>query len=191
MNRKIILASTSLRRKELLSKTGLIFEVVTGNYEEDMTLPLQPKELALLLSKGKAQSLASNYHDAIIIGADTFVSYQNQVIGKPYTKEKAKETLQMLRGNCHSIITGFTIIDTKDNRVFSEAVETKVYFKNYTDEEIDDYIATGEPLDKAGAYAIQGLGVKLVEKVEGDYDNVMGLPIENIIKALNDFGVTI
>lgn len=191
MNRKIILASTSPRRKELLAETGLVFDVVAGSYEEDMTLALPPKELAVVLSRGKAESIVSDHPDAIIIGADTFVAYQDKVIGKPHTKEKAKETLQMLRGHYHSVITGFTIIDTKNNKVLSETVETKVYFKNYTDKEIDDYIATGEPLDKAGAYGIQGLGATLVEKIEGDGNNVMGLPVENVINALKGFGITI
>jgi septum formation protein len=189
MKRKIILASTSPRRKELFEKTGLTFEVVPGKYEEDMTLPLSPLDLAIHLSKGKAQSLVGEYSDAIIIGADTFVSYDNKVIGKPHTPEKARATLSMLRGNCHGIITGFTIIDTRENKIISRAVETKVYFRNFSDKEMEDYITTGEPLDKAGSYGIQALGKGFVEKIEGDYDNIIGLPIGDLMSSLKEFGI--
>lgn len=188
-NRKIILASTSPRRKELLAKTGLAFDVVPGSYEEDMTLPLPPKELVVLLSKGKAESVAPLYPDAIIIGADTFIVFGDKVMGKPHTPEKAKEMLKTLCGECHSVITGFTIIDTGNGQVFSDVVEAKVCFKNYTDQEIDDYVATGEPLERAGAYAIQEIGRKLVERYEGDYNSIIGLPVGNILDALKDFGV--
>ena len=187
MNRKIILASTSPRRKMLLEKTGLEFEIFPGNYEEDMTLDMEPKELAKFLAKGKAQSVVSKFPDALIIGSDTFLSFEDKVLGKPHTPERAKEMLQMLRGNMHSVLTGYAIIDTKNNNSINDVVETKVYFKNYSDQEIDDYIATGEPLDRAGAYAIQEIGAKLVEKIEGDFDSAVGLPVKNILEALKSF----
>lgn len=187
MNRRIILASTSPRRKELLEKTGLSFETAGSDYEEDMTLKLPPAELAKHLSRGKAEAAAKQYPDAIVIAADTFIAYDNNVLGKPHTPEKAKETLCMLAGKPHSVITGFTIVDTKSGESTSEAVETKVYFRDLTDDEIDKYIATGEPLERAGAYAIQGIGKDLVDRIEGDYDNVVGLPTTAVLEALKRF----
>lgn len=187
MNRKIVLASTSPRRKELLEKTGIVFEICPGDYEEDMTLSMEPKELAKFLSKGKAESVVSKFPDALIIGSDTFLAFNDMVLGKPHKPEKAKEMLQMLRGNCHSVLTGYAIIDTKNNKIVNDVVETKVYFKNYSDQEIDEYIATGEPLDRAGAYAIQERGAALVEKIEGDLDSAIGLPVKNILEALKEF----
>ncbi|OGG47924.1 septum formation protein Maf [Candidatus Kaiserbacteria bacterium RIFCSPHIGHO2_01_FULL_51_33] len=191
MNKKIILASTSLQRKNLLAKTGLVFETTASNYEEDMTLPLEPKELAMHLSKGKAQAVAEAYRGALIIAADTFIVHEDKILGKPHTPQRAKEMLKTLSGDTHSIITGFTVLDTESDKSISRAVEAKVYFKKLSEEEMDNYIATGEPLDKAGAYAIQGLGSEFVEKIEGDYSNVVGLPVKEVIKILRDFGVVL
>ncbi|MBA3789205.1 septum formation inhibitor Maf [Patescibacteria group bacterium] len=186
--KRIILASTSPRRKELLSKTGLNFETQDSAYEEDMTLNLEPGELAKYLSKGKAQAVADKNRDAVVIGADTFITFEEKVLGKPHTPEKARETLQMLRGKSHTILTGFTIIENE--KVVSNVVETKVHFRQLTDKEIDTYVASGEPLDKAGAYAIQGLGSELVDRIEGDYSNVVGLPVDDVMRVLEEFGVS-
>ena len=148
---------------------------------------MDPKELAKFLSKGKAESVVPKFSDALIIGADTFISFENKVLGKPHTAEKAKEILSMLRGKQHSILTGFAVIDTKNGKIISDVVETKIYFKNYSDKEIDDYVATGEPLDKAGAYALQGIGERLIEKIEGDKDSAIGLPVNHVLDALKEF----
>lgn len=191
MKRKIILASTSPRRKELLEKTGLKFEVVSSDYEEDMTLPLPPDELAKFLSKGKAESVAKNYEDAIIIAGDTFIVFQGKILGKPYTNEKAKEMLQMLSGQTHLVLSGITILDTKNKKIFSEADESKIVFKKLSEKEIEDYVATGEPLTRAGAYAIQTVGKTFIKKVEGDYESIVGLPVGDVMKALKKFGVEI
>ncbi len=188
--RKIILASTSPRRKELLAKTGLQFEAVSSDYEEDMTLPLPPDELIKFLSKGKAESVAKSYDDAIIIGGDTFIYFDGQVLGKPYTPERAKEMLKMLSGNEHSVFTGFTIIDTKNYKTVSEAIEAKIKFKDLTDKEIDDYIATEEPLTRAGSYAIQTVEKTFIESFNGDYNAIVGLPVDDLMKALKYFGVS-
>jgi septum formation protein len=187
--KKIILASTSPRRRELLEKTGIVFEIVPSSYEEDVSLNMSPAELVIFLSKGKAEDVSNKNPGAVIIGADTIIAFDNKVLGKPHTKENAKETLSMLGGKKHSVVTGFTIIEKSANKSVSKAVETKVYFKNLTDKEIEDYINTGEPLDKAGAYAIQGIGKKLIEKIEGDYSNVMGLPVLNVLETLKEFGI--
>jgi septum formation protein len=185
--KKLVLASTSLTRKKLLTDAGLSFEIASSNYEEDMSLPLSPKKLAMHLSKGKVESIVNNHKQAIIIGADTFVVYQDKIFGKPHTPEKAKEMLKILNGKQHSVITGFTIIDTGDNKIISKAVETKVFFKDLSEKEIDDYVATGEPLDKAGAYAILEFGAKLVKKIEGSESNIAGLPMEEVMKVFKKF----
>ena len=188
---KIILASGSPRRKELLGKIGIPFVVEVSDYEEDMNLKLKPLELAKALSAGKAEAVAERHkgEDAIIIGADTFVVLDNKILGKPHTPEKAKEMIREMSGRAHLVITGFTIIDTKSGKKVSKEVESKVYFRKLTDEEIDAYVRTGEPLDKAGAYAIQEAGSVLIERTEGDYTNIVGLPLPALIEELKKFGI--
>lgn len=189
--RKIILASASQRRKELLALTGLKFKVEPGDYKEDMNLKLSPHELARFLSLEKAKSVAGKYDNAIIIAADTFVIIREQILGKPHTGEEARRMLLLLEGRVHSVITGFTVLDTDTGKKLSRSVETKVTFKKLTGLEIDAYIKTKEPLDKAGAYAIQGLGSVLVKRIDGDYFNVIGLPLCALSESLKDFGIQI
>lgn len=191
VNRKIILASTSPRRRELLSETGLEFEIVAADYEEDMTMPLPPRELVLHLSRGKAESVSSMRKDAVVIAADTIVAVGDVVMGKPHTKERAKEMLGMLRANEHQVITGFTIIDGESGKIVTKAVVSRVVFRKINDEEIDEYVETGEPLDKAGAYAIQGLASKFIESIEGDYSNIIGLPVPELLEELKNFGISV
>ncbi len=186
---KIILASSSPRRKELLEKIGLKFEIVPSDFEEDMNQKMSPNELAKTLAFGKAESVAKNSPDSVVIGADTIVVLAEKVLGKPHTAERAREMLRLLSGKQHSVITGFAIIDTGTGKKFSSAVETKVFFKNLSEKEIEKYIQTGEPLVMAGAYAIQSGAALFVEKIEGDYYNVVGLPILALYNALKDFGV--
>jgi len=152
--RKIVLASSSPRRKSLLLQIGLQFEVDPSNYKEDMSLKMNPKKLAEYLSLGKAKNVALRHKDAIIIAADTFCVFSKELIGKPKTKENAKIILQKLSGKTHSVITGFTIIDTKTGKQVSKSVETKLYFKSIPEQEINAYVTSGEPLDKGGGYAI-------------------------------------
>ncbi len=144
---------------------------------------MEPHELAKFLSRGKAEAVAKTHKNAVVIGADTFVAHNNKVLGKPHTPERAREMLKELNGTVHSIITGLTVIDSDTDKSISQAIEAKVYFKNLTDQEIDDYIATGEPLDKAGAYAVQGIGKSLVEKTEGDYNAIVGLPLDALLRC--------
>jgi septum formation protein len=189
--KKIVLASASPRRKELLEKIGLVFKVDPGNAAEDLDINLEPHELAEKLSLKKALAVAPKHKNAIVIAADTFIVFQGRIIGKPTTEAEAKETLSLLCGKSHSVITGFTILDTNDNRSLSRAVETKVHMKQLTRSEIDAYIRSKEPLDKAGAYAIQGLGSIIVDKIEGDYFNVIGLPLSALAECLKQFGIDI
>ncbi len=187
--KKIILASGSPRRKELLEKIGLKFEVAVGDIEEDLHNGLPPHELAEKLSLEKARSAAAKYTDAIIIAADTIGVLEDKIIGKPHTAAEAKKMLSMLSGKMHLVITGYTILDTGTQKSVTKSVSTKVYFRCLTKAEIATYVKTGEPLDKAGAYAIQGLGALIVDKIEGDYYNVMGLPLSSLMESLKDFGV--
>lgn len=187
--KEIILASASPRRKELLELTGLQFKVDPGDYKEDMNLKLSPHELARALSLEKAKSVAGKYNNAIIIAADTFVIIRGLLLGKPHTEDEARRMLVLLDDATHLVITGFTILDTDTGKKISRSVETKVTFKNLTEKEIDAYVKTKEPLDKAGAYAIQGLGSILVKRIEGDYFNVIGLPLCPLVECLAGFGV--
>ena len=189
--RKIILASASPRRKELLEKIGLKFEVEPSNYAEDMHSRLSPDELARAISLGKARAVASKHKNAIVIAADTFIVFGGKIMGKPNTEAEARKMLMALRGKSHSVITGFTILDTEENKVLTKSVETVVHIKKLTPEEIDGYVKSKEPLDKAGAYAIQGLGSVIVERIEGDYFNVMGLPLSALAESLTEFGIHI
>jgi nucleoside triphosphate pyrophosphatase len=189
--RKIILASASPRRREILALTGLDFQVDAGDYEETMDLPLEPHELARFLSRQKAEAVALKYGNALIIAADTFLLFEGGLLGKPRDERDAKRMLGRLNGRSHSVITGFTVLDTAKKQSFSDSVETKVYFRHLTAKEIFSYVKSGEPLDKAGAYGIQGLGALLVEKIEGDYFNVMGLPLGALARSLKKFGIRI
>lgn len=187
--KRIILASTSPRRENLLKKLGIPFEVVESNFEEVMDSIINPHTLAKKLSLGKAQAVASKFKNSIIIAADTFIVCQKEVMGKAHTREEARRMLNKLSGRQHLVITGFAVIDTQTNRTISYSEQSTVYIKKLNKKDIDDYIKSGEPLEKAGAYAIQGLGAKIVERYEGDYFNIVGLPINSLSKTLAEFGI--
>jgi septum formation protein len=189
--KRIILASASPRRRELLEKIGLGFEVEPGAYVEEVRSNINPRELAKAISRGKALAVASKHQNAIIIAADTFVVCRGKIMGKPKTEAEAKEMLQAISGGSHSVITGFTILDMDEDIILSQAVETIVHIKQLSLEEIDAYVRSGEPIGKAGAYEIQGLGSVIVEKIEGDYFNVVGLPLSSLAESLKKFGVYI
>ena len=189
--KRIVLASASPRRRELLEKIGLKFEVEPSNYAEDLRSGLSPDELARAISLEKARSVASRHKKAVVIAADTFIVFRGKIMGKPGTEAEARRMLMMLSGKPHSVITGFTILDTDENKILTKSVETVVHIKNLTSEEIEAYVKSGEPLDKAGAYAIQGLGSVIVERIEGDYFNVIGLPLSALAEGLKEFGIHI
>jgi septum formation protein len=189
--RKIILASASPRRKEILATTGLRFTICASNYKEDLAMSREPRALARFLSCKKAEDVVQKYPDAVVIAADTFIVYNDNLLGKPSGSDDARRMLKMLSGKVHAVITGFTIIDSKSKKKVSRSIETKVYFKKLTLVEINAYVRSGEPLDKAGAYAIQGLGAVFIEKIEGDFYNVVGLPISALTESLKNFGIKI
>ena len=176
--RRIILASASPRRKALLEELGLKFEVIVSSFDEESIKIKNPKKLVETLSKKKAQEVANKIPDAIVIGADTVITLDNTILGKPRDKKDAQRMLSILSGKVHSVITGFTIIDSLHKISITKSLGTKVYFKKLNLKQIKEYIDTGEPMDKAGAYAIQEEGGKFVAKIEGDYSNIVGLPLD-------------
>lgn len=179
----IILASKSPRRKELLSIITNEFEIKTADVDEALPENIAPDKAVEYLSKIKADPFKNN--NDIIIGADTVVAIDDRILGKPRDKADAYNMLKMLSGKEHSVFTGVTVISHGKTDTFS--VETRVKFFDLTDDEINNYINTGEPFDKAGAYGIQGKGSLLVEKINGDYFNVVGLPVSRLAKALKNF----
>ncbi|MFC2035364.1 Maf family protein [Chloroflexota bacterium] len=189
--RTIILASASPRRKELLEKIGLRFKVEPSYYEEDTFARLEPHASAKQISLEKAKAVASKHENAIVIAADTCIVFGNKIWGKPHTGKQARKMLEVISGKSHSVVTGFSIIDTNKNKKLSKSVETEVHIRKLTLTEIDNYVKSKEPLDKAGAYAIQGLGAVFVERIEGDYSNVVGLPLSPLTEALKEFGIDI
>ncbi|MGE4282702.1 MAG: nucleoside triphosphate pyrophosphatase [Clostridia bacterium] len=190
---KLILASASPRRQELLTQVGLNFEVFPSTIEEKIDATLPPEKIVQQLSYSKAKDVASQaLQDCIVIGADTVVAYKNNILGKPKNNQEAYKMLKMLSGNVHHVITGFTIIRTSDDKAITSFEKTLVEFNDLSDSEIDRYISIGEFEDKAGAYGIQGVGSLLVNKIEGDYFNVVGLPLSKVVTTLNrEFGIRV
>jgi septum formation protein len=187
---QIILASKSPRRKELLKGIGLEFSVCESKFEEKDT-HLTPEELARHNARGKAMDVAKHSKNALIIGVDTVVAYENHIIGKPKSKEDAKRILKILSGTTHRVISSIFVINTNTKIKMCEIETTKVKMAHLSEKEIDRYIKTGEGDDKAGGFAIQGLGALFIEKIEGDYFNVVGLPIFCLRKILQKQGVEI
>lgn len=185
--KKIILASSSPRRKKILRKAGLKFAIVKSNVEENLNSNLSPRDLAKKLSLKKAKAVYENHKDSIIIAADTLVVCKGKILGKPKDQEDAREMLNLLSGNTHLVITGFAIIN--GNNVVTKSIETKIGMRKINDEEINAYIRTKEPYDKAGAYAIQGIAKKFIQKINGDFDNAVGLPTYALLKELKKLDI--
>ena len=186
MEKRIILASASPRRKEILNNIGLKFEVITSSAEEKTEPGLPPHMIVQELSMLKGADVAAKIEDALVISADTIVWMKGEMLGKPKDAENAKQMLKMLSGNVHEVYTGVCVTDSKSGKSVSDYEVTKVHFRTLSDEEITSYINTFEPLDKAGAYGIQGKGCLFVEKIEGDYLNVVGLPVVKLAKILKE-----
>ena len=176
------------------------FEIRPADVDESVLEGEAPKEHTLRLAALKAEKSAGKaekssegksdgVYDGIYIGADTVVVIDGAILGKPSDGAEAKEMLGRLSGRTHTVVTGFCVLDIGSGRKITRAVSSRVTIKDMTDKEIKEYLATGEPLDKAGAYAIQGIGSFMVEKVEGSYTNVVGLPMDELREALKEFGV--
>jgi len=180
----LILASKSPRRRYLLEQAGLVFRVIPSNIDESSVALSTPEIYARVLSEAKANDVARKYPDKWIIGADTIVLKEGAILGKPSSQSEARTMLRRLSGQTHQVLTGYAICCLTKQRMFSETIKTDVLFKNLTDEEIEWYIQTKEPFDKAGAYAIQGLGTFLVKSINGSYANVVGLPVCEVLEFL-------
>ena len=181
---KLILASSSPRRKELLKQIGLRFEVVPSRVEEKIKDGEDPVEHVLRLAEEKALDVANKSRDSWVIAADTIVLIDGEILGKPAGKQDAYQMLLKLSGKEHRVITGFCILNTSNGESVKESVETTVTFKELTEKEIQGYIKTKEPFDKAGGYAIQGKGSFMIREIKGSYTNVIGLPICEVVEAL-------
>ncbi len=185
---KIILASNSIRRKELLNKLGIDFSVkASENFDETYSKNLKKEEVAIFLSKKKARSLEKKISDnEIFITADTIVCFEDEILGKPKNEKEAQEMLNKLSNNKHEVITGVCVFSKKKEKNFF--TKTDVFFKEISVEEINYYIKNYKPFDKAGAYGIQEwIGLAFVEKIEGSYFNVVGLPISKLYDVLKKF----
>lgn len=178
----LILASKSPRREELIARLGVRYAICPGNADETLDTPLPPDDTVKVLSKRKAEAVLIDHPDDLILGADTIVYCDGQILGKPATPEIAEQMLHLLSGKTHIVYSGFTLL-TK-NKCYSEAVPTKVTFAPLSKAEITRYIESADPFDKAGAYGIQGQAGLFVEKINGDYNAVVGLPLSAVYAAL-------
>lgn len=190
--RQIILASASPRRKELLKQfIGDNFLVCSSSYVESPHPGLLPEDLLLKHSAEKARDVAKHFNSGLIISADTSVLFNGELLGKPKSSKEAEKMLKLLSGQQFLVMTGLTVLDLDNGIEISELESTTVWMDEISDEQISAYVRTGEPLDKAGAFAIQGKGAAFVEKIEGDFFNVVGLPLFRLGKILQKAGVSI
>ncbi|BCJ85071.1 Maf family protein [Effusibacillus dendaii] len=187
--RNLVLASGSPRRRELLSGVGLSFQVMVSDADEKVDSGLSPDEIVRTLAFRKASAIANELSEGIVIGADTIVVLEDLVLGKPKDEQQARQMLKQLQGRVHTVYSGVAVIDAKTGQQAVGHRATRVHMRPLSDAEIEAYVKTGEPLDKAGSYAIQGIGSTLVERIEGDYFTVVGLPMELLASMLTSFDI--
>ena len=180
----IILASASPRRSELMTLAGFRFDVICADIDEIVPEKALPQEVVMSLALQKAQAVAKDHRKSAVVGFDTVVVLDGKILGKPRSEKEAAEMLRSLSGRIHKVFTGVAMVCGEKVTSFFEEPEVEYY--PLTDQEILDYVATGEPMDKAGAYGIQGRGAVLVKRINGDYFNVMGLPISKVYRELKD-----
>lgn len=197
MTPRLILASASPRRRELLGHLGLPFEVIAGQFDEDSisTHGLTPAAWVQRLAEAKATAVAQTIDgSALVLGADTTVILDGEYLNKPRDPEDARQMLRRLSGRTHQVYTGISLVSVENGAVTKRATDyaqTDVTFDAIPDDVIAAYVATGEPLDKAGAYGIQGKGLTFIPRIEGDYFNVVGLPLFLLGRMLNKFGISV
>ena len=185
---KIVLASTSPRRRELMERLGVTFDVIAPEGVEEIQEG-DPREVVARNASAKASKIAGDLHEGLVVGADTVVAVDDIVMGKAEDPLGARVMLETLRGRMHKVFTGLAVVDAETGRRDVAVVETKVWIHPLTDQEIGDYVSTGEPIGKAGGYAIQGAGGALVERIEGCFENVVGLPLSRLRSMLGGFGL--
>ncbi len=189
LKQKIILASASPRRKQLLSSVGLKFKTVPAHVNEDYLRGETPKQHVRRLAQSKAKIISEKYPDAWVLGADTIVVIDGQILGKPENKAQAKKMLQKLSGRTHKVYTAFTITRAASSISRTHVIQSAVSFKNISPDEIKWYISSKEPYDKAGGYAAQGKGASFIKSVRGSYTNVIGLPLCEVLEEFKTLGV--
>ena len=185
----IILASESTRRVDILRTLGISFSIIPPNIDEKRKKDETPKDFVLRISFAKANKVGNLFSDKWGIGADTVVVIKNKILGKPKNERDAFNMLKYLSGKWHKVITGYCVLNASKNVIYRDAVETRVYLRELTEDEIARYIKTSEPFDKAGSYAVQGKGGYMVKEIKGSYANVVGLPICEVAEALLSLGV--
>ncbi len=188
MSSRLILASKSPRRSELLRQVGFEFDLVPSGVEEDFVQGESPQEHVIRLAQAKARDVGSKYPKRWVIAADTIVCIDGSILGKPKNREEAVQMLRRLSGQEHRVLTGFAVCHLGKRMADKQAVETAVRMKPLTPAEMEWYVQTGEPFDKAGGYAIQGIGSFMIESIRGSYTNVVGLPLCELIQMLNRLG---
>lgn len=185
----LILASASPRRRELLQQAGVAFTAIPSHTAEDILPGEAPADYALRVAEAKAREVFKNHSGSLVLSADTIVVVNGEILGKPRDHSDGQRMLRLLSGRIHAVMTAFVLINSDGQTATRQVVTTTVTFKPLADTQIQEYLATGEPFDKAGAYAVQGIGSALVEKVEGSYTNVVGLPIDEVLEALRSAGL--
>ncbi|MGE5591813.1 MAG: Maf family protein [Bacillota bacterium] len=189
---RFILASSSPRRSDLLAQIGLRFEVIPPQFDESRVDASDPAELVHSLAREKAGAVAAEVEGpAVVLGADTIVLLDGEVLGKPRDEAEARSMLARLAGRTHRVLTGVALIRTPEGPILVQHEETHVTMRPLTPGQIHAYVASGEPMDKAGAYAVQGLGSVLVERIQGDYFNVVGLPLPRLALMLESLGLDV
>ncbi len=188
MENRLILASKSPRRYELLKQVGLDFDVIPSGIEEDYIKGESPRKHVLRLAEAKALDVGNQHPDRWVVAADTIVYVDHSILGKPKSREEAKKMLRRLSGKGHRVITGFSVRHFEKGKGDRGAVQTSVKVKKLTPAEMEWYVETGEPFDKAGGYAVQGIGSFMIESIEGSYTNVVGLPLCELIEMLSRLG---
>jgi septum formation protein len=188
MGNRLILASKSPRRYELLKQVGLEFDVIPSRIEEDFVKGESPRRHVLRLAEAKALDVGNRHPDRWVVAADTIVYVDHSILGKPKSREEARKMLRRLSGKEHRVLTGFSVHHLGRAKGDREAVQTVVKVKKLTQAEMEWYIETGEPFDKAGGYAVQGMGSFMIESIKGSYANVVGLPICELIQMLSRLG---
>lgn len=185
----IVLASESTRRVDILRTLGISFSIIPPDIDERKKRDETIRDYVLRIAQEKAKKVGIHFPDKWVIGADTIVVHKGKVLGKPKSEEEAVEMLTALRGKWHKVLTGYCILNVSKKTSCQDVVETKVFIKDLTDEEIRRYIKTSEPFDKAGSYAVQGKGGFMVKEIKGSYSNVVGLPICEITDILLSLGI--
>ncbi|MEO8325021.1 MAG: Maf family protein, partial [Nitrospirota bacterium] len=188
---QIVLASTSPRRRELLGLLGLPFRIIPPTCEEKISLHLPPIEQTRQFARDKAQSVANQYPENLVIGSDTVIEIEGKLLGKPENMQDAETMLRDLRGKCHQVHTGVALIQQSSNLSINFVETALVWIKPFDETTLTSYLATEESSGKAGSYSIQGGGAQLIEKIEGDYPTIVGLPLWRTAKVLEKHGVVI